>query len=57
MASPGRGRASSGLPEAAGTLQILTPAGSAADVAAQVAATPGIAGVMPVQSAADGCAC
>ncbi|MEV6210143.1 MMPL family transporter [Kitasatospora sp. NPDC051914] len=41
-------------PGAPGTLQIITPTGEAADVAAQVAATPGIAGVMPAQGAADG---
>ncbi|MFJ1708411.1 MMPL family transporter [Kitasatospora sp. NPDC088346] len=41
-------------PGAPGTLQILTPTGQAADVGAQIAATPGIAGVMPAQLAADG---
>ncbi|MFD7594147.1 MMPL family transporter [Kitasatospora sp. NPDC059812] len=41
-------------PGAPGTLQILTPAGQAADTAARTAATPGIAGVMPAQDAADG---
>ncbi|GAA1961283.1 MMPL family transporter [Kitasatospora viridis] len=39
---------------APGTLQILTPAGQAAEAAAKVAGTPGIAGVLPAQPAADG---
>ncbi|MFE9424736.1 MMPL family transporter [Kitasatospora sp. NPDC006697] len=39
---------------APGTLQILAPAGQAAEAAAEVAATPGIAGVLPAQPAADG---
>jgi RND superfamily putative drug exporter len=39
---------------APGTLQILAPTGSAPGVGAQVAQTPGIAGVMPAQNAADG---
>ncbi|MER5636092.1 MMPL family transporter [Kitasatospora sp. NPDC002227] len=37
-----------------GMLQILTPSGSAGQVAAQVSGTPGIAGVLPAQPAADG---
>ncbi|MCU7826431.1 MMPL family transporter [Kitasatospora sp. DSM 101779] len=41
-------------PGAPGTLQIVTPGGQAAAVGAQVAHTPGIAGVMPPQSAGDG---
>ncbi|GAA4833687.1 MMPL family transporter [Kitasatospora terrestris] len=41
-------------PGAPGTLQVVTPAGQAADVAARISATPGIAGVMPAQSAPDG---
>ncbi|MEU1289937.1 MMPL family transporter [Kitasatospora sp. NPDC005856] len=41
-------------PGAPGTLQILTPTDRAADVAAQVTATPGIAAAMPAQPAADG---
>ncbi|MFE2111229.1 MMPL family transporter [Kitasatospora sp. NPDC059463] len=41
-------------PGAPGALQILTPADRAAAVAADVAATPGIAGVMPAQPASDG---
>ncbi|WP_380282979.1 MMPL family transporter [Kitasatospora purpeofusca] len=41
-------------PGAPGTLQILTPTEGAADVSAGIAATPGIAGVMPAQPAADG---
>ncbi|MFD4657873.1 MMPL family transporter [Kitasatospora sp. NPDC058444] len=41
-------------PGAPGTLQILTPADRAADVADRVAATPGIAAAMPAQPAADG---
>ncbi|WP_354637281.1 MMPL family transporter [Kitasatospora camelliae] len=36
-------------PGAPGTLQIVTPVGAAADVAAQVVRTPGIAGVMPAE--------
>ncbi|MFE4974337.1 MMPL family transporter [Kitasatospora sp. NPDC056651] len=43
-------------PGAPGTLQILTPTDRAADVAAQVATTPGIAAAMPAQAAADGSA-
>ncbi|GAA5024749.1 MMPL family transporter [Kitasatospora paranensis] len=39
---------------APGTLQIITPNGQAASVGAQIAATPGIAGVMPAQPSADG---
>ncbi|WP_457030755.1 MMPL family transporter [Kitasatospora sp. P5_F3] len=39
---------------APGALQILTPTERAPDVAAQLAVTPGIAGVMPAQAAADG---
>ncbi|MEU9047721.1 MULTISPECIES: MMPL family transporter [unclassified Kitasatospora] len=41
-------------PGAPGTLQIITPTGQAASVGVQIAHTPGIAGVMPAQSAADG---
>ncbi|MFD5467758.1 MMPL family transporter [Kitasatospora sp. NPDC127059] len=41
-------------PGAPGTLQIITPSGQAAMVGEQIAHTPGIAGVMPAQSAADG---
>ncbi|MFC4056126.1 MMPL family transporter [Actinomadura syzygii] len=41
-------------PGAPGTLQILTPTGQAATVADQVGGTPGVAGVMPAQPAADG---
>jgi len=41
-------------PGAPGTLQIVTPTSQAADVAAQISSTPGIAGVMPAQGAADG---
>ncbi|WP_395296455.1 MMPL family transporter [Kitasatospora hibisci] len=41
-------------PGAPGTLQIVTPADQAASVGAQITRTPGIAGVMPAQSAADG---
>ncbi|GAA1222147.1 hypothetical protein GCM10009665_10440 [Kitasatospora nipponensis] len=41
-------------PGAPGTLQVLTPTSQAARSAATVAATPGIAGVMPTQAAADG---
>ncbi|GAA1406601.1 MMPL family transporter [Kitasatospora putterlickiae] len=41
-------------PGAPGALQILTPTEGAAGVAADLAATPGIAGVMPAQPAADG---
>ncbi|WP_084717968.1 MMPL family transporter [Streptacidiphilus carbonis] len=41
-------------PGAPGTLQIITPTARAADAAARTGATPGIAAVMPAQSAADG---
>ncbi|MFE0462367.1 MMPL family transporter [Kitasatospora sp. NPDC058965] len=41
-------------PGAPGTLQVITPSGQAASVGAQLAHTPGIAGVMPAQPAADG---
>ncbi|WP_416874591.1 MMPL family transporter [Kitasatospora sp. SC0581] len=41
-------------PGAPGTLQILTPTDRAAEVAARVATTPGIAAAMPAQAAADG---
>ncbi|MFD8705438.1 MMPL family transporter [Kitasatospora sp. NPDC059648] len=41
-------------PGAPGTLQIITPGGQAASVGEQIAHTPGIAGVMPAQRAADG---
>ncbi|MEU6232615.1 MMPL family transporter [Kitasatospora sp. NPDC047058] len=41
-------------PGAPGTLQILAPADRADAVGAQLATTPGIAGVLPAQRAADG---
>ncbi|MER7753784.1 MMPL family transporter [Kitasatospora sp. NPDC097643] len=41
-------------PGAPGTLQVLAPSGQAAETAARIAATPGIAGVLPAQGAADG---
>ncbi|BFV60604.1 MMPL family transporter [Kitasatospora sp. CMC57] len=41
-------------PGAPGTLQIITPSGQAASLGAQIARTPGIAGVIPAQPAADG---
>ncbi|MFJ9948491.1 MMPL family transporter [Kitasatospora sp. NPDC091207] len=41
-------------PGAPGTLQILTPTGQADAVGARLAGTPGIAGVLPAQAAADG---
>ncbi|MFE6050547.1 MMPL family transporter [Kitasatospora sp. NPDC056446] len=43
-------------PGAPGTLQILTPTDHAAETAARVAATPGIAAAMPAQAAVDGSA-
>ncbi|WP_042415016.1 MMPL family transporter [Streptacidiphilus anmyonensis] len=41
-------------PGAPGMLQILAPSGQAAQVRAEVAATPGIAAAMPAQAASDG---
>lgn len=41
-------------PGAPGTLHVITPNGQAATVGSQLAATPGIAAVLPAQPAADG---